>query len=108
MMESDRERKFFEMYVSYCVYQSSHPVSSRENWNPNMKSPWETAALVPQVWVNWIHYDPKDRSSEPQSCGPEGQSLKSRRHVTCHYSNTAACREVGQVASAPAVSKGNY
>jgi hypothetical protein len=108
MLESDRERMFFEMYVSYCVYQSSHPVSSRERWKPNMKSLWETAALVPQVWVNWIHYDPKDRSNEPQSCGPEGQSLKSRRHVTCHYSDTAACREVGQVASAPAVSKGNY
>ena len=61
MMESDRERKFFEMYVSHCVYQSSHPVSSREKWQPNMKSLWETAALVPQVWVNWIHYDPKDR-----------------------------------------------
>lgn len=59
MMESDRELEFFEMYVSHCVYQSSHPISSREKWQPDMKSLRETAALVPQVWVNWIHYDPK-------------------------------------------------
>jgi len=61
MMGSDHERRFFKMYVSYCVYQSSHPLSSAEEGQPNMKSPWETTALIPQVWVNWIHHDPKNR-----------------------------------------------
>ncbi|MCB9420847.1 MAG: DUF559 domain-containing protein [Ardenticatenaceae bacterium] len=44
------ERKFFLGYVQECK------VSSDEQ---NI-SIWNYPALIPQAWVNWIHYDPKD------------------------------------------------
>src|SRR5437867_328969 len=46
---SKAEREFFSKYVDCCL-----DCFSKEN-------PWETPALIPQVWVNWIHYDSKDR-----------------------------------------------
>lgn len=44
------EQKFFEFYVDACVYDV---VNSSESL---MFYP----ALIPQVWVNWIHYDSRD------------------------------------------------
>lgn len=49
---TDAERKFFESYVQECKDFSKY----------NSKQAWTYPALIPQVWVNWIHYDPKDTS----------------------------------------------
>lgn len=80
MTQSKYEEKFLEMYVSYCLDRAA-PRRSRVNWpngslqipddleigreewlkRPDMAHLWQLPALIPQVWVNWIHYDPKDR-----------------------------------------------
>lgn len=44
------ERKFFLGYTEQCR------IASKEQ----NKLIWDFPALIPQVWVNWIHYDPKD------------------------------------------------
>ncbi len=44
---SEVERAFFDEYASAC-------------WS-NYDEPWSAPALIPQVWVNWIHYDPQDK-----------------------------------------------
>jgi hypothetical protein len=50
---SEAERAFFSKYVACCL-----DYFFEEGKEDN---PWETAALIPQVWVNWIHYDSKDK-----------------------------------------------
>jgi hypothetical protein len=47
---TDAERKFFLDYARECITAS-------EGMGVNV---WEHPALIPQAWVNWIHYDPKD------------------------------------------------
>jgi hypothetical protein len=47
---SNAERKFFLAYVEECL------ISADES----DKSVWSLPALIPQAWVNWIHYDPTD------------------------------------------------
>jgi very-short-patch-repair endonuclease len=46
---SEAERLFFSKYVSECL-----------NRSVTVKC-WEAPALIPQVWVNWIHYDARDQ-----------------------------------------------
>jgi very-short-patch-repair endonuclease len=50
LLSTDSERRFFELYVELC----------RESYDPP-NDVWEAPALIPQVWVNWIHYDPKSK-----------------------------------------------
>ena len=47
LLATDAERKFFDLYVEMCS----------EEYEDLRDAP----ALIPQVWVNWIHYDPKSR-----------------------------------------------
>ena len=44
---SKTEKKFFLDYAE-------------KIWSEYL-SPWDAPALIPQVWVNWIHYDPQDK-----------------------------------------------
>src|SRR5207247_9296627 len=47
LIESTSEKQFFSNYVNNCLLHTD---------------PWGTPALIPQVWVNWIHYDSRDRN----------------------------------------------
>jgi very-short-patch-repair endonuclease len=51
---SPAENRFFSEYVKVCLEGKWSNVSWRED-------PWQTPALIPQAWVNWIHYDWKDK-----------------------------------------------
>ncbi|MFN0149263.1 MAG: hypothetical protein ACKVU1_00960 [bacterium] len=53
------EEVFFTKYVEYCLRCSSDPM--RE------------LALIPQVWLNWIHYDPGGR---PEPLGLEREPFR--------------------------------
>lgn len=48
LVGSSSERKFFMDYVKSCIADVYYG------------GIWDKPALIPQVWVNWIHYDPKD------------------------------------------------
>ncbi len=51
---SPSEKWFFTEYVKFCLESSWDEDSCRE-------FPWRTPALIPQVWVNWIPYDSRDK-----------------------------------------------
>jgi very-short-patch-repair endonuclease len=65
MAGSEYERAFFQMFVNHSVYRATPLGTDREKSEdpptPNMKSLWNETALIPQVWVNWIHYDSKSK-----------------------------------------------
>jgi hypothetical protein len=51
LIGSPAEQKFLTDYVEECIDDASY---SKDDVI------WNKPALIPQVWVNWIHYDPKD------------------------------------------------
>lgn len=58
LLDSDIEREFLRLYAKRCVQRATD--SFDDKVNPT--SLWFSPALIPQVWVNWIDYDPDDRS----------------------------------------------
>jgi len=52
---------FFELYFG----------ASTENLfsNPHPRETLNAPALIPQVWVNWTHYDSKDKERAEQQKG---------------------------------------
>ena len=56
LTETKGERNFFDGYVlDPTLYHSEG-----DFWIEPAVSLWQQTALIPQVWVNWIHYDSKD------------------------------------------------
>jgi very-short-patch-repair endonuclease len=47
LIATESEKRFFDFYLELLSLEYSDM--------------WDAPALVPQVWVNWIHYDPKSR-----------------------------------------------
>jgi hypothetical protein len=53
---SEEEKRFLELYLKACLGSTFGGIDKEI---PNA-GPWLAPALIPQVWVNWIHYDSKD------------------------------------------------
>lgn len=53
LIEAETEKKFFSYYLELCYCDNV-------SYLPYKKELRSYPALIPQVWVNWIHYDPKD------------------------------------------------
>lgn len=57
-VETSEEKKFLAFYIEACIEAVGEP---------NRGGSWVLPALIPQVWVNWIHYDPKDEERARRS-----------------------------------------
>lgn len=55
MTGSKTEAKFLRLYLKANQEGIGHPADDYEY------APWGYPALIPQVWVNWYHLDPKDQ-----------------------------------------------
>ena len=55
MTGSEAEAKFLRLYLKSTKEGITEPVDQHEY------SPWGYPALIPQVWVNWYHFDSKDK-----------------------------------------------
>jgi len=53
--ESEAERNFFDYYIKD-ITEFEDPV-----WK------WHKPVLIPQVWVNWLHYDSKDKNRKDRA-----------------------------------------
>lgn len=67
MTGSKYEAKFLELYVQSLIERAAPleeifaPGYERDKSEIRMGVVWPNPVLIPQVWVNWIHHDPKDR-----------------------------------------------
>lgn len=50
LLATDAERHFFDLYVEVC--------RQTYGWGDDV---WDAPALIPQVWVNWIHFDSRSK-----------------------------------------------
>jgi very-short-patch-repair endonuclease len=55
MTGSSAESKFLRLYLKANKKAIKEPIDDRYEY-----SPWGYPALIPQVWVNWYHFDSKD------------------------------------------------
>lgn len=56
LLSSRVEEEFLRLYARQCVKRATEPSED----TPAPASLWCYPALIPQVWVNWIDYDPED------------------------------------------------
>lgn len=61
IMDSDIERNFFNMFFDECFYLPKFFPKDIEKVKKFFNETIENTALIPQVWVNWIHYDNKSK-----------------------------------------------
>lgn len=50
LTSTESERRFLDHFVTLCMSSTD-----------DVGDLWNLPALIPQVWVNWIHYDAKDK-----------------------------------------------
>lgn len=57
MVETQTEEKFLRTYAKGCIGEGAYQGYKRGEFG---LPAWSHPALIPQVWVNWYHFDPKD------------------------------------------------
>lgn len=64
MVGSPHEATFLELYVESIIVGAGNVFDSDDEPDRSeirMRTVWTQPALIPQVWVNWIHHDPTSR-----------------------------------------------